>query len=82
VTESKQPWNKHHEENSHAHTHSLQGPAVLGCLLLLSLNWMSCGAATFAQGGKSDCVVASAQGATEPRAIPSRKAPVATAGSV
>ena len=48
--------------------HSRHGPPVLGCLLLLSLGGMSCGATSLAQDGKTAYPVVSAQGATEAEA--------------
>lgn len=54
-------------------THSLHGPAILGCLILLAAGGASWGAATLAQGGKTEYVVISAQVATEAEAYAARE---------
>lgn len=54
-------------------THSIRSPAVLGCLILVSVGWLSCGAASLAQDVKPAYVVVTAQGATEAEAYAARE---------
>ena len=51
----------------------LPSPAILGCLILLPVGWLSCGPAAGAQDGKTAYVVVSPQGATEAEAYAARE---------